>query len=115
MSVLLDTNILTRAAHPQRPGWLRMTERHSRVVGKCGNVTPRSLTMSSAPLPAAYNPNTTTIDVEREVAEVMANPEEWLDTPNERFEGRPPRALINTNQEQRLRDLIGAVKHGLTS
>ena len=52
-------------------------------------------------------------DVEREVEEVIANAQEWLDTPNDRFEGRAPRALLHTNEERRLRELIESVKHGI--
>ena len=52
-------------------------------------------------------------DVEREVEEVIANAQEWLDTPNTRFEGRPPRALLHTTEERRLRELIESVKHGI--
>ena len=54
-------------------------------------------------------------DVVHEVGKIIGNPDEWLDAPNDHFEGRPPRSLINTNEEQRLRDLIRAVKHGLVS
>ena len=52
-------------------------------------------------------------DVEREVEEVVANAQEWLDTPNDRFEGRPPRALIHTDEERRLCELIEFIKHGI--
>lgn len=54
-------------------------------------------------------------DVEREVEEVVANAQEWLDTPNDRFEGRPPRALIHTDEEQRLRELLESIKHGMVA
>jgi len=54
-------------------------------------------------------------NVVHEVGRIIGNPDEWLDAPNDHFEGRPPRALINTDEEQRLRDLIRAVKHGLVS
>ncbi len=54
-----------------------------------------------------------TRDREQEVAEVIANAQEWLDTPNSRFEGRPPRALLHTDEERRLREVIESVKHGL--
>lgn len=52
-------------------------------------------------------------DIERELEEVIANAQEWLDTPNARFEGRPPRALLHTDEERRLRELVESVKHGL--
>lgn len=50
-----------------------------------------------------------------EVKKVIGNPDDWLDAPNDRFEGRSPRDLIGTKEEQRLRDLIRAVKHGMVS
>ena len=52
-------------------------------------------------------------DVEREVEEMVANAQEWLDTPNDRFEGRPPRALIHTAEERRLHELLDAIRHGM--
>jgi len=54
-----------------------------------------------------------TRDIEQELEEVIANAQEWLDTPNARFEGRPPRALLHTDEERRLRELVESVKHGL--
>jgi hypothetical protein len=52
-------------------------------------------------------------DIEQELEEVITNAQEWLDTPNARFEGRPPRALLHTAEERRLRELVESVKHGL--
>ena len=52
-------------------------------------------------------------DMEREVEELVANAQEWLDTPNDRFEGRPPRALLHTHEEQRLREILDSIKHGM--
>ncbi len=69
----------------------------------------------SAAVPVTPVAHIQAVDVEQELGEIMTNPQEWLDTPNDRFEGRPPRALIHTSEEQRLRDLIGSVKHGLGS
>jgi uncharacterized protein (DUF2384 family) len=54
-----------------------------------------------------------TCDIEQELEEVIANAQEWLDTPHSRFEGRPPRALLHTDEERRLRELVESVKHGL--
>jgi uncharacterized protein (DUF2384 family) len=54
-------------------------------------------------------------DVEREVEELVANAQEWLDTPNDRFEGRPPRSLLHTPEERRLRELLDSIKHGMVA
>lgn len=54
-------------------------------------------------------------DVEREVEELVANAQEWLDTPNDRFEGRPPRSLLQTSEERRLRELLDSIKHGMVA
>lgn len=43
----------------------------------------------------------------------MADPEGWLHTPNEALGGESPINLIGTPEEQRLRDLIRAIKHGM--
>ncbi len=52
-------------------------------------------------------------DIEQELEEVIANAQEWLDTPNARFEGHPPRVLLHPAEERRLRELVESVKHGL--
>ena len=54
-------------------------------------------------------------DIREDVAEILAEPERWLDTPNERLGGEKPRDLIGTDREQHLRDLLRAVKYGLFS
>ena len=43
----------------------------------------------------------------------MADPEVWLQTPNTHLGGESPIHLIGTPQEQRLRDLLRAIKHGM--
>ena len=47
-----------------------------------------------------------------ELQAILKNAEEWLDEPNAQFGGRPPRALIGTPEEHRLRDMIRSVKQG---
>lgn len=71
--------------------------------------------MSATQPSVSHVPQPTPQTVEQEVEEILANAKEWLDTPNDRFEGRPPRALINTGEEQRLRDLLDVIKHGMAS
>lgn len=52
-------------------------------------------------------------DVKQEVAQIVANPEVWLHTPHAALGGDSPMNLIGTPQEQRLRDLLRAIKHGM--
>lgn len=49
-----------------------------------------------------------------EIAEVVQDPEIWLDTPNTRFGGMPPRDLLDTKEgRQLLHSVMQAVKHGM--
>jgi uncharacterized protein (DUF2384 family) len=49
-----------------------------------------------------------------DIAMIVQYPEAWLDTPNNRFGGQPPRALLQTEQGREiLRNLVEAVKHGM--
>ena len=52
-------------------------------------------------------------DLKHEVAQIVADPEVWLHTPNAHLGGETPITLIGTPQEQRLRDLLRAIKHGM--
>ena len=54
-------------------------------------------------------------DLQHEVARIVADPEVWLHTPNAHLGGESPITLIGTPEEQRLRDLIRAIKHGMVS
>jgi Antitoxin Xre/MbcA/ParS C-terminal toxin-binding domain len=47
------------------------------------------------------------------ITQVVAHPDLWLDTPNDVLGGKKPRDLIGTDQEERLRDLARAIKHGM--
>jgi uncharacterized protein (DUF2384 family) len=52
-------------------------------------------------------------DIRKEVASVVADPRRWLDAPNDQLGGRKPKDLIGTEQEQHVRDLLRAIKHGM--
>ncbi len=71
--------------------------------------------MSAAQPAVSHIATTQPHDMEREVEEFVANAQEWLDTPNDRFEGRPPRALLHTDEEQRLREILDSIKHGMVA
>ena len=52
-------------------------------------------------------------DLRREIADILADPEAWLNTPNDQFGGRAPVELLGTKDEHFLREWVGAVKYGL--
>jgi uncharacterized protein (DUF2384 family) len=54
----------------------------------------------------------------REIAEVVLDPDRWLITPHELLGGREPIDLLNsgsTEDEQKVRDLINSIRHGIFS
>jgi len=51
-----------------------------------------------------------------EIAEIVQDTDLWLDTPNERFGGQRPRALLRSEKGRAiLHDLVQAVKHGMVT
>lgn len=54
-------------------------------------------------------------DIRKELEDVLANVDQWLNTPNERFHMRAPIELIGTKDERLIRQWIGAVRHGYVS
>ena len=52
-------------------------------------------------------------DILREVGNLVADPESWLDASHARLGGNRPRDLIGTDREQFLRDLLRAIKYGM--
>lgn len=51
-----------------------------------------------------------------EIAEIVQNPDLWLNTPNERFGGQKPRTLLRSERGCAiLHDLVQAVKHGMVT
>jgi uncharacterized protein (DUF2384 family) len=49
-----------------------------------------------------------------EIAEIVPNPDTWLDIPNDRLGGQPPRTLLNSQKGRDvLHSLVQSVKHGL--
>ena len=54
----------------------------------------------------------------KEIASIVLEPDLWLMTPHELLGGREPLELLNSEDardEQRLRDLVESIKHGLFS
>jgi hypothetical protein len=52
-------------------------------------------------------------DLESLIAELIDKPDEWMDTPNDQLSGEKPRDLIGTNREERVRELLRAIKIGI--
>ena len=55
------------------------------------------------------------VDIKDLIAEVIDNPEEWLDRPHPLLGLAKPRDLIGTDREASLRDLARAIKYGVFS
>jgi hypothetical protein len=51
----------------------------------------------------------------KEVGSVVGDPEDWLNSPNPRFEGRRPIDLIGTDDEIRVHIIIEAAQQGCFS
>lgn len=54
----------------------------------------------------------------REIADVVLDPDRWLITPHDLLGGREPIDLLNTGNaedEQKVRELIESIKHGIFS
>ena len=54
-------------------------------------------------------------DVQDLAAAVLADPDQWMDTPHPLLGGYRPQDLIGTNHEQQLRDLLRSIKYGMPS
>ena len=52
-------------------------------------------------------------DIRDEISSVVKDPELWLGLPNDQLGGKMPQDLIGTPEEENLRDLIRAIKHGV--
>jgi uncharacterized protein (DUF2384 family) len=52
-------------------------------------------------------------DIKREVEQIVDDPGRWWKMPHDQLGGRTPLDLVGTKDEQQLRDLIRAIKHGM--
>jgi hypothetical protein len=52
-------------------------------------------------------------DIREELKTLVAEPDRWLDSPNDQLGGRKPKEFIGAPDEQRLRDLLRAIKYGI--
>jgi uncharacterized protein (DUF2384 family) len=51
-----------------------------------------------------------------EIAEVVLHPDTWLDAPNDRLGGQPPRSMLGSRVgRELLHNLVQNVKHGMTT
>lgn len=70
---------------------------------------------SSSPQPTLVRDPDETADLAQLIAEVVPDAETWQQTPNAALGGKRPIDLINTPQEQVLRDMLRAARHGMMS
>jgi len=52
-------------------------------------------------------------DIRKEVRAVVPDPDRWLNLPNDQLGGLEPEKFIGTPQEEELRHLVRAIKHGI--
>jgi hypothetical protein len=52
-------------------------------------------------------------DLRSLISDVVDEPDSWLDTPNDLLGGKKPRDFIGTDQEERVRELVRAIKIGM--
>jgi len=57
----------------------------------------------------------TTSDLLKDIEDIFADPEAWLNTPLIELRGQKPIDVIGTPDEELLRNMIVAIKHGLYS
>ncbi len=53
------------------------------------------------------------VDIKWLIAEVIDQPDEWMNYPNNQLAGKKPRELIGTDHEERVRELVRAIKIGM--
>ncbi len=68
---------------------------------------------TSSPQPTLSRDPDETTDLAQLIADVVPDAETWQQTPNAALGGKRPIDLINTPQEQVLRDMLRAAKHGM--
>jgi uncharacterized protein (DUF2384 family) len=51
----------------------------------------------------------------KDIEDIFAAPEAWLEMPNTRLAGQKPIDLIGTPEEERVRNITESIKHGLYS
>jgi antitoxin Xre/MbcA/ParS-like protein len=52
-------------------------------------------------------------DLLKDIEDIFADPETWLNMPNLRLAGRKPIDLIGTPDEELVRNITESIKHGL--
>ena len=60
---------------------------------------------------AGTSPDTRS-ELMKDIEDIFADPEAWLNTPLIELGGRKPIDLIGTPEEQLVRNMIGAIKYG---
>jgi uncharacterized protein (DUF2384 family) len=67
------------------------------------------------PQPTTNPPAQTKSDLLRDIEDIFADPEAWLNTPLVQLRGRKQIDLIGTPEEELVRNMTEAIKHGLYS
>lgn len=75
----------------------------------------RSRDIMSPQLPQLTRDPDETADLEKLMDEVVPDPQTWKQTPNPLLGGQRPIDLLHSPQEQVLRDMLRAAKHGMVS
>lgn len=53
-------------------------------------------------------------DIREELRELVKDPQQWLEQPNDQLGGKPPQEFLGTPESEKpLRDLLRAIKHGM--
>ena len=55
------------------------------------------------------------VDLREEIENIISDPDQWMAMPNDQLGGRRPMDMKDPKDEQTLRDLLRAIKHGMIS
>jgi uncharacterized protein (DUF2384 family) len=69
----------------------------------------------SPQMPQLARDSDETADIQKLIDEVVPDAETWKQTPNPLLGGQRPIDLLHSPQEQVLRDMLRAAKHGMAS
>jgi hypothetical protein len=64
------------------------------------------------PQPTTNPPSQTKSDLLRDIEDIFADPQAWLNTPLVQLRGQKPIDLIGTPEEALVRNMIGRIKYG---
>lgn len=56
-----------------------------------------------------------TTDLKSLIADVIADPDQWLNAPNDQLGGKTPQEQIDDGRDDLVRDLARRIKHGMST